>query len=180
MDPILSYMHDINFTENVRTPASECPTSFDILPVMMSNLNIISEPMIHSLQDFNSISEQRDPDDEASILLSQCVHRDKRTYEKAEQALFLIREFKLTKFDLLCRGLVHFPILLKEFLEIQKEVGASISSNDLASMFCRCIEHQPDDTFAQTSMQYLIEFKGDLQLEIKLLPGKYNIDAWSS
>jgi len=197
MDSILKYMKDEILIESVRSPASECHTSLDYLPVMrldipadqscireqvtegkifdemvtLRDINKMLEPNISSLQ-----LEEEKSSDEVCSLLSECLHRHKRTYDKAERAVALIRQNKMTGFDFYCRGLVHFPLLLKEFLDIQREAAALISLDDLGSMFCRCIEHQPGDTFAQESIQYLIEFKGDLKLEIKLLPGKYNID----
>lgn len=179
MDSILTYMKDESLIESVPSPASECHTSFDYLPVLRMDIAshqcCIRDDVDEMVIGLNSIQLEKDRD-EAYTLLSECLHRDKRTYNKAERALGLIRQHKMTGFDFYCRGLVHFPPLLKEFLEIQREAGGLISSDDLGSMFCRCIEHQPEDSFGQESIQHLIEFKGDLKLEIKLLPGKYSID----
>lgn len=118
--------------------------------------------------------------DDAHKLLLDCLHREKRSneqhYEKAERAMKFISKYSLTDFGNYCRGLVYFPKLLQKFLQIHREKGALIADDDLGSMFCRCIEHQPEDTFMKESLEHLIEFKGDRKLEIKLLPGKYSID----
>ena len=139
--------------------------------------------------------------DEAFSLLSGCLYDSKRSYEAVERALVLIKQirksvtrlrYKLVDLDLYCRAFVYFPDLLKEFLDIQREAGSFLNDDDLGSMFCRCIENKRSQTplnsinreigtvwsgsWAYRSIQHLIEFKGCRQLEIKLLPGKYDID----
>lgn len=140
---------------------------------MDSILTYMHDPaFIQNLPPPSSLIRENDID-EAYTLLSQCLHRSKRTYEKAERAVHIILLHKLTDINLYCRGLVHFPDLLKKYLE----AGALISTNDLVSMFCRCIEHDNLGTWAYESIHQLIEYKGDSEIEIKLLPGKYTIDT---
>lgn len=116
--------------------------------------------------------------DKVYTLLADCLHRKDRSFEKAEQAVQLIEQHSLSKFNLhLVRGLVHFPDLLKRFLAVLTKEGANLDDDDLGIMICRCIEHRPDDRFALSSLKQLLKFKGHRSLEIKLLPKKYNIDS---
>lgn len=106
------------------------------------------------------------------------IHHDisKRNY--LEEAINLIEEYSMTDFDYLCRGLVYFPDLLERYLKVHKQNKVLVSEDDIGCMISRCIEH-PNDidvTYATESMKYLLDFKGKLPLEIKLLPGKYHID----
>lgn len=115
--------------------------------------------------------------DEVCSLLANCLHRNKRTRPQLERAVELIEDYKLTNFTHFVHGLVHFPDLLERFLTVQKNKGAIIEDNDLACMFARCIEHHSGDTFAHESIKHLLDFKGDREIEMKLLPGKYPIDS---
>lgn len=110
-------------------------------------------------------------------LLANCIYRNKRTRLQLEQAVELIEDYKLTGFVHFIHGLVHFPDLLERFLNVQKNIGTIIQDHDLACMFARCIEHRPEDTFANDSIKHLLNFKGDKSIEMKLLPGKYHIDT---
>lgn len=109
-------------------------------------------------------------EDEVCQLLSDINNRTKRSLEKAERAMEIIRANKLTGFYLIRRGLVHFPHLLRDFLQIHQEKNVSISEDDMASMFARCIELHIEE-----SLDILLNYHGNKELEIKLLPGKYMI-----
>lgn len=104
-------------------------------------------------------------------LLEECIYSEDRTYEKAKGAIDIIKTCGLHKFDYYCLGLVYYPDLLEEYLEYQE----LITEEDLISMFCVCIEHNPDDKFMRASLECLIKYVTH-PLEIKLLPGKYTID----
>lgn len=117
--------------------------------------------------------------DKSSQLLSKCLFRNNRTRENAENAIQLIEQHSLSNFGHLTHGLVCFPDLLERFLKSQRQNVAVIADEDLAAMVSRCIEHQPTDTYGAESLNHLLQFKeatGLLALEIKLLPGKYQID----
>jgi hypothetical protein len=109
-------------------------------------------------------------------LLSQNIHRKTSKRENLEEAIKLMEENLLTDFGHYCRGLVYFPDLLERYLKLHKEKGALISEDDIGCMIARCIEHSDEDTYAEESLKHLLNFKGDLSIEIKLLPGKYHID----
>lgn len=155
---ILDYMKDERLIENIRLVYLE---SFDL--------------------------SYNDPKTDTDILctihklLEECVeyHQD-MTYvygillQKADYALSLIKQYKFVNIDLYCQGFVYFPVLLKEYIDFQQELGGYISIYDLESMFCRCIESF--ESFAPDSIQYLIELKGEMELEIKLLPEVYHIN----
>ncbi|CAH6420694.1 Hypothetical protein HVR_LOCUS1257 [uncultured virus] len=151
------------------------------------NPNIISTSNRFSrLDNFNNAIDPLEmAHDEACQLLSDCLHSDKRSFEKAELAVGIIRKFKLTGFDLYQRGLVHYPNLLRDFLQIQRKKGSIISDNDLASMFARCIEAENScskqsttcsNQWNEQSMDIILEYHGTRDLEIKLLPRKYIIN----
>lgn len=139
---------------------------------------------LHTLEGFhefqsNSLKQLSPKDkahDEVCYLLSQCLFRKNMTREDAERAIKLIEEHSLGDFGHLIHGLVRFPDLLERFLQIQRQTGSLISEEDLASMIARCIEHSPKETYGSDSLGHLLTFKGCLSVEIKLLPGKYDID----
>lgn len=139
---------------------------------------------LHTLDGFHQfqsnslkqLSPQDKAHDEASQLLSKCLFRKNMTREDAEHAIKLVEEHSLGDFGHLIHGLVCFPDILDRFLQVQRKTGSLISEDDLASMIARCIEHSPSETYGLESLKYLLTFKGDLTVEIKLLPGKYNID----
>ena len=137
-----------------------------------NSLNILDLMSDDSLvQNVPGPFKKKDPSNKVNKLLSQCLHRDKRTSVKAERAMEIIRKNNLVGFDFYRRGLVYFPHLLNEFLKIHRARGVIISDDDMASMFSRCIESRIDE-----SMDILLEHHGNRDLEIKLLPGKYPID----
>lgn len=139
---------------------------------------------LHTLDGFHQFQssslKQLSPKDkahnEASQLLSKCLFRKNMTREDAEHVIKLVEEHSLGNFDNLIHGFVCFPDILDRFLQVQRKTGSLISEDDLASMIARCIEHSPSETYGLESLKYLLTFKGDLTVEIKLLPGKYNID----
>ena len=117
--------------------------------------------------DYSPLNERQRAYDKACSL----INGRNTTYQEAREAVTIIQKYRLTEFYLSCRVFVYFPDLLKEFLDVQKKEGGLIAYDDLGAMFCRCIEQQMPE-----SMRYLNDYKGDLELEIKLLPGKYTID----
>lgn len=96
----------------------------------------------------------------------------------AENAMNIIKQHQLTGFDHHSWKLIYFPDLLYDFLSIHTCRGSLISINALSCMISMCIEYTGlfVKSDASQSLISLINFKGDMTLEIKLLPGKYPID----
>lgn len=128
---------------------------------------------------------------EACSLLDKCKssngHSDDSKLDltriNAEKAINLIETHKLTGFNHSCRNLVYFPDLLERFLQIQRTTGALISEDDIGSMIARCIEVNISKesclskfNYSAKSLEHLLNFKGELPIEIKLLPKKYEIN----
>lgn len=105
------------------------------------------------------------------------------TASNFKSAVEIIHEHGLTGFGHLARGLVSSPYELYLYLEVHRSQNIPIADDDLGAMFAACIEYAPgnvvdaDNTiFAQASLQHLIDYKGDRELEIKLLPKRYRIN----
>lgn len=128
---------------------------------------------------------------EASVLLQQYMVKNEdsdlvATKEdiyammrtNAEKAVDLIEQYALTGFHHLCRDLVYFPDLLERFLQVQRNNGAIISEDDIGCMIARCIEGG-NYRYSKESMAHLLIFKGEIPIEIKLLPHLVNADLYA-
>jgi len=157
MESILFYMQDSSLWENITTPFLECNVSNDYNPVVTTSYLDYNTDIIISL---------------LSVITSETFHQN---YNNAKQALLLIKNQKnISKISAVCVNFVFFPSLLEEYIDIINNIDSSIDIHNLSNMLCICIES--NDSFALVSLQILIKYKGDLVLEIKLLPGYKNIN----
>lgn len=91
--------------------------------------------------------------------------------DDAEAAIEIIEVHSLTDCYQCVQGLFYFPDLFVRFLDVHRRVGIMIPDDDLGSMIAQCIELE-----LLESLMQLLNFKGSLPLEIKLLAKKYVID----
>lgn len=211
MESILFLMHDESLSQNIKhgIPFDDSILNFD----KIINNNYEQKYNIGTSYDFQLSSELNDNSykldigniiypidfDYAYDILSECLDYNKRSFELAQKALNIIKQFHLSNFNYVCCIFVFYPELLNEFLEVTKLLEMIISENDLNTMFCICLECEPknknskidlpfinepcriDRVSAYKSIEYLIEYivkyKEGIKIEIKLLPVKYNIDS---
>jgi hypothetical protein len=191
MESILESMLDHTLTEEIHE-GIKTTSLYDLSPVFEPRHDVISLDISKNINQFSLSSElyssvfkeTNDIDhvyDQVCDILNKYSYRDtfdSNTRERLEIALKLIEKYSLTGFIHYSRGLVYFPDLLERFFDVHRIKGITISEDNLGAMICRCIERKSSakESYSQNSLNSLITFKGDISLEIKLLPGKYIID----
>lgn len=178
MESILQLMTDDTFNGSLDN-ATQSIAYFDCLPVSTryqyrEDYPVISPSRYRYVEDYPNDPEE-EAHDHICILLSECLHRQSRTREKAERAIELIEQYNLTNLNHYIICIVHFPDLLERLLAVYIKMGVDIHNDILARMFARCIEHRPEEDLS-SSMAHLLSFSDGRHIEIKLLPGKYTID----
>jgi len=128
--------------------------------------------------------------DKVFTILSNCLFRKSEMFPTDEsrdtaliQALELMKQYHIKRFDHYCRGLVYSPERLKDFLDYCSSEHIDIGLENLGVMMSRCIE-----THHFISSIHLIDYKIDLydehkinprdqvHIEMKLLCKKYSIN----
>lgn len=180
MCSLLDLMLDESLAQSIPFQNAE-PVYFpDMVPVCVSREKYLESDSIdigsHYPYYRDEENKEVSPMMRAHYLLTECLYADRRTRSKAERALDIIVPNQLTGFHICQRGLVHFPDLLGMFLDVHREKRVSLPDRDMSSMFARCLESVSDASIAQKSLQLLFDFKGDRDLVIKLLPGRYSIN----
>lgn len=134
-------------------------------------------------------------------LLIDCRFAEKRTRDKAEEAIALWEKYHFGSIYLAPRGLVCYPDLLGRYLvhltnsksgknmKLYRREAAACSTNslnslcyhcDLTAMICRCIENSPEEEWCSSSLDKLLTYHlnimNQIPLKLYLLPKKYNLD----
>jgi hypothetical protein len=155
---------------------------FEIQPLSSTNPNAISS-MKGMHQVHESKSSKQDLHKRVTILLQECLQN--RTKDKITEAIEIIHENGLTGFGHLGRCFVYYSYSLYLYLQVHQNQQVPIDDEDLGSMIARCIEYSPgkwldqnsEGLFAQESLQHLLDYKGDRELEIKLLPKRDSVSS---
>lgn len=136
-------------------------------------------------------------------LLIDCRFAERRTRDKAEEAITLWEKYHFGSIYLAPRGLVCYPDLLSRYLDhltsssksdvsdrklYHHDVTARSTNSknslcyyqDLTAMICRCIENSPEEEWCSLSLDVLLVYHRKLMnqtpLQLYLLPKKYNLD----
>nr|QBK91266.1 MAG: hypothetical protein LCPAC202_02400 [Pithovirus LCPAC202] len=119
------------------------------------------------------------------ILLIDCRFAEKRTRDKAEEAIDLWEKYHFGSIYLAPRGLVCYPDLLGRYLDhltssSKSEQNTKLYHQDLTAMICRCIENSSGEEWCSSSLDKLLTYHRQIldqaPLKLYLLCGKYDLD----
>jgi hypothetical protein len=150
----------------------------------VSITNIINPISITSLTNLNTlpplITIHNGFDDELPRLLTECLYRETRTYDKASSVINFLSIHHINIIDKSCHGLVYYPELLNRFLSFHRDHNIILSPEHITNMFQRCLEHTDDDVDIIQSVNLLLGYIGTNGhlIKLRLLTNTYDIDDY--